>query len=229
MVIRPLIMVLVCLIMASIMPEIEASHTIEGGMGSTSSAVGAAVVGEVYSNRFTMTGSSDSYELGIQAVVDQTGRGTSAATWQTDGVISRTVNLTANSVSPNSPSYTGTFSLGQSSVAAKVSKTDDLGTGHSEARIRTAATIYKLYGGATGVDGMAEINATAYLTGLGSGTANASAIGNASYNVLENTGRNPDGTISYGEVPLQVWVPPEAGPTWISPAQRAATPAASRP
>ena len=170
------------------------THSIEGGTGSTSSAVGATVVGEVYSNRFTMTGSSDSYELGIQAVIDQTGKGTSSSTWQTGGIISRTVALAAD---PFADTCNGVFYLGASSVFSQVSKTNDLGKAHSEARIRTAAMdMANPQYAIRAISGMAEINATSYFTGLGSGTANASARGNASYNVKQNT---------VSDIPIQIW------------------------
>ena len=50
------------------------------------------------------------------------------------------------------------------------------------------------------VSGMAEITAQAYYEGLGAGTANASATGNASYNVKEKKYSG-----FYGAIPMQVW------------------------
>ena len=133
-------MPLVCLVLIAMIPAaMAATHTIEGGTGSKSNAPGATVVGEVYSNRNQLDGTSDAYELGVQAIIDQTGTGTSTVSWQTGGVITRTVTLNASTSDPASPSYTGTFSLGSSSVTATVAKTNALGKGHAEARVRTAA------------------------------------------------------------------------------------------
>ena len=179
----------------------SASHTIEGGTGSISSASGAIVVGEVYSNRNTFNpGAFDAYELGIQAVIDQTGAGNSSATWETGGVITRTVTLNATSGAEESPSFAGIFSLGSSSVTARVEKTNTLGSGHAEARIRTAGQVNNTTEGTSTLSGMAEITATASYEGLGSGSALATASGNASYSIKENTKKG-----AYGIVPMQVW------------------------
>ena len=116
-------MPLAFLFMLALVHAAAASHTVEGGTGTISNAAGALVVGEVYSNRNTFNpGAFDAYELGIQAIIDQTGIGTSSVTWGT-GAITKTLTLNATSGAEESPSFTGIFSLGPSTVTARIAKT----------------------------------------------------------------------------------------------------------